>query len=262
MQILRIHLLKQPIFLQRGCHAILAVAVLQAVATEVMGFSGDKPVHVDVKASRARLWQSVHAAAEKTITFVDLCGHEAYLKTTIYGLTGEAVQAFNMPQGLCSFATTTGSCRSFRRCRRGGRMLGTEAPWRWGLVAQNLCAARSPLLSWRAGLFPDYALVIVGSNMGVSRMTREVRRSCGRCMSSCSCFPHVGRARSSEYNVPFRLSTSWRCSHCVIVMIAAHWYCIGSGSAPHCGGYEDRHVATGCARQDHGDRVQGAATGA
>lgn len=78
-----------------------------------MGFAGDKPVAVDVKASRARLWQSVHAAAEKTITFVDLCGHEAYLKTTIYGLTG---------------------------------------------------------------LFPDYALVIVGSNMGVSRMTREVSR--------------------------------------------------------------------------------------
>lgn len=75
-----------------------------------MGFVGDAPLPVDSKASRARIWQGVHAHAEKTVTFVDLCGHERYLPSTIFGLSG---------------------------------------------------------------LLPDYALVIVGANMGVSRMTRE-----------------------------------------------------------------------------------------
>ena len=44
------------------------------------------------------------------MTFLDLCGHEKYLKTTMFGLVG---------------------------------------------------------------LMPDYAMIIVGANMGVSRMTRE-----------------------------------------------------------------------------------------
>ena len=34
------------------------------------------------------MWAFTHAHAEKTVTFVDLCGHERYLKTTIFGLTG------------------------------------------------------------------------------------------------------------------------------------------------------------------------------
>ena len=44
------------------------------------------------------------------ITFLDLCGHEKYLKTTIYGLVG---------------------------------------------------------------MIPDYAMIIIGANMGISRMTKE-----------------------------------------------------------------------------------------
>ena len=44
------------------------------------------------------------------ITFLDLCGHEKYLKTTIYGLVG---------------------------------------------------------------MVPDYAMIIIGANMGISRMTKE-----------------------------------------------------------------------------------------
>jgi GTPase len=54
-----------------------------------MGLRADgSNVDVDVKASRARIWQHTHAASEKTVTFVDLCGHEKYLASTIYGLTG------------------------------------------------------------------------------------------------------------------------------------------------------------------------------
>ena len=69
-----------------------------------------KPLPVDPKASRLRTWQYCHAHSNKTVAFVDLCGHEAYLKTTIYGLTG---------------------------------------------------------------LQPDFGMVVVGANMGVSKMTRE-----------------------------------------------------------------------------------------
>ena len=60
--------------------------------------------------SRMRHFQAVRAAGRRVVTFVDLAGHERYLKTTIAGLTG---------------------------------------------------------------LQPDYALVLVGLNMGVSKMTRE-----------------------------------------------------------------------------------------
>ena len=81
-----------------------------SVTTELMGFAGEKPLPVDLKASRVRHWQHCHAAADKTITFVDLCGHEAYLKTTIFGLTA---------------------------------------------------------------LTPHYGMVVVGANMGISKMTRE-----------------------------------------------------------------------------------------
>jgi GTPase len=48
--------------------------------------------------------------SKKLVTFIDLCGHEKYLKTTMFGLVG---------------------------------------------------------------LLPDYAMIVVGANMGVSRMTRE-----------------------------------------------------------------------------------------
>jgi GTPase len=48
--------------------------------------------------------------ADKIITFLDLCGHEKYLKTTMYGLVG---------------------------------------------------------------MSPDYSMIVVGSNMGVARMTKE-----------------------------------------------------------------------------------------
>lgn len=48
--------------------------------------------------------------SQKLVTFLDLCGHEKYLKTTMFGLVG---------------------------------------------------------------LMPDYSMIVVGANMGVSRMTRE-----------------------------------------------------------------------------------------
>lgn len=55
-------------------------------------------------------WAHISTNSKKLITFLDLCGHEKYLKTTMFGLVG---------------------------------------------------------------LMPDYAAIIVGANMGVSRMTWE-----------------------------------------------------------------------------------------
>ncbi len=86
-----------------------------SVATEVMGFSHGVQVAVDAKTSRAAAFQAVHAKADHSVTLVDLCGHERYLKTTVFGLTAMA---------------------------------------------------------------PDYAMVIVGANMGVSKMTKVLRCHC------------------------------------------------------------------------------------
>ena len=74
-----------------------------------MGFHNGEPIHVDIKANRSKLFQNAHAA-DRSIQFIDLCGHEKYLKTTIFGLTG---------------------------------------------------------------LLPDYCMVLIGSNMGLARITKE-----------------------------------------------------------------------------------------
>lgn len=63
-----------------------------------------------LKTSKNQAWGQIMKHSKKTVTFIDLCGHEKYLKTTMFGLVG---------------------------------------------------------------LVPDYAMIVVGANMGVSRMTRE-----------------------------------------------------------------------------------------
>lgn len=60
--------------------------------------------------SKNKDWAHISTNSKKLVTFLDLCGHEKYLKTTMFGLVG---------------------------------------------------------------LMPDYAVIIVGANMGVSKMTRE-----------------------------------------------------------------------------------------
>jgi len=60
--------------------------------------------------NKNKYWSEIMKDSTKIVTFLDLCGHEKYLKTTMYGLVG-----------MC----------------------------------------------------PDYAMMVVGSNMGVARMTKE-----------------------------------------------------------------------------------------
>lgn len=86
------------------------------ISQHIMGFDADcQPVYQTAAASAAplaktRSWQNIVDKSDSIVTFVDLAGHEKYLKTTIAGLTG---------------------------------------------------------------CFPHYALVLIGANMGISKMTRE-----------------------------------------------------------------------------------------
>jgi GTPase len=76
-----------------------------------MGFdNGEVVLPERANDSKNKTWSHVASNSKKIVTFLDLCGHEKYLKTTMFGLVG---------------------------------------------------------------LMPDYCMVIVGANMGVSRMTRE-----------------------------------------------------------------------------------------
>ena len=80
-----------------------------SVALEIMGYKSDGSIYIPEKQPK-KLWPSIIKNSSKVITFYDLCGHEKYLKTTIYGLSLSA---------------------------------------------------------------PDYTLVMVGANMGITHMTKE-----------------------------------------------------------------------------------------
>lgn len=81
-----------------------------SVGVELMGFDESAQVVVDQKLSRQNQWKEIARRSNRSVTLIDLCGHEKYLKTTVFGLTG---------------------------------------------------------------MLPDYGLVVVGANMGVSMMTKE-----------------------------------------------------------------------------------------
>lgn len=83
-----------------------------SVAQEIMGFKEDgKQVFPSrFVQNKNKYWSEVVKNSDKIVSLIDLCGHEKYLKTTIYGLVG--------------------------------------------------CV-------------PDYVMIVVGSNMGLSKMTKE-----------------------------------------------------------------------------------------
>lgn len=82
-----------------------------SVTQEIMGFKNGKQVEPErATEKKVTAWMNITKQSDKIISLIDLCGHEMYLKTTIFGLTG---------------------------------------------------------------LLPDYALIVVGANMGVQRMTKE-----------------------------------------------------------------------------------------
>jgi GTPase len=82
-----------------------------SIAQEIMGFkSNDQIEPAKTTDKKNTSWTKILKESDKVISIIDLCGHEKYLKTTIFGLTG---------------------------------------------------------------LVPDYAMIIIGANMGVQRMTKE-----------------------------------------------------------------------------------------
>lgn len=83
-----------------------------SIGQEIMGFNdeGEWVEPERIKATKNQSWSYVTNNSKKLVTFIDLCGHEKYLKTTLFGLVG---------------------------------------------------------------LLPDYCLIVIGANMGITRMTRE-----------------------------------------------------------------------------------------
>ena len=82
-----------------------------AVSVELMGFKNDTNKQVLPTARHhAQRWAQIVEGCDRNVTLIDLCGHERYLKTTVFGLTA---------------------------------------------------------------MMPDFALLVVGANMGVQRMTKE-----------------------------------------------------------------------------------------
>jgi small GTP-binding protein len=82
-----------------------------SIAEEIIGFKNGKPLDIGrVNEKKNTSWKEILDRSDNIITLLDLCGHEKYLKTTMYGLTA---------------------------------------------------------------LMPDYAIILIGTNMGVQRMTKE-----------------------------------------------------------------------------------------
>ena len=83
-----------------------------SISHEIMGFTanGSQIAPDRVTDSKKNTWEYVVSRSARVVTFLDLCGHEKYLKTTIFGLVG---------------------------------------------------------------LMPDYAMIVIGANMGITRMAKE-----------------------------------------------------------------------------------------
>lgn len=81
-----------------------------SIAHHILGFDACGKVVNHTDDFRPKSWPEIVKKSDKIITFLDLCGHEKYLRTTIMGLTSQ---------------------------------------------------------------FPDLAMILVGANMGLSKMTKE-----------------------------------------------------------------------------------------
>jgi GTPase len=56
---------------------------------EILGFdSKSKPITHALHGGRKLNWEDICLQASKVLSFVDLAGHEKYLKTTVFGMTG------------------------------------------------------------------------------------------------------------------------------------------------------------------------------
>ncbi|KAI7874571.1 P-loop containing nucleoside triphosphate hydrolase protein [Lichtheimia hyalospora FSU 10163] len=62
-----------------------------SVGGEILGFdSKSQPITHPSSSGRKLTWEEICKRASKVLSFVDLAGHEKYLKTTVFGMTGSA----------------------------------------------------------------------------------------------------------------------------------------------------------------------------
>jgi GTPase len=62
-----------------------------SVGGEILGFdSHSKPILHPAGSGKKLTWEEITEKAAKVVSFVDLAGHEKYLKTTVFGMTGSA----------------------------------------------------------------------------------------------------------------------------------------------------------------------------
>jgi len=59
-----------------------------AVSIEIMGYNHEGNQVVPTARQHLQRWAEVVQNSERSLTLIDLCGHERYLKTTVFGLTG------------------------------------------------------------------------------------------------------------------------------------------------------------------------------
>ena len=56
---------------------------------EILGYSSTSaPILGSQPSGRKLTWEEISEKASKIISFIDLAGHERYLRTTVFGLTG------------------------------------------------------------------------------------------------------------------------------------------------------------------------------
>jgi GTPase len=59
------------------------------VGMEILGYSStSEPILQSQTSGRKLTWEEISDNASKIISFIDLAGHERYLRTTVFGLTG------------------------------------------------------------------------------------------------------------------------------------------------------------------------------
>lgn len=55
---------------------------------EILGYSSNSQSILGSHGGRKLTWEEICEKSSKLISFIDLAGHERYLRTTVFGLTG------------------------------------------------------------------------------------------------------------------------------------------------------------------------------
>lgn len=63
-----------------------------SVGNDILGFDAKGKIvnNMDAHVAKSSDWEKICQRSSKVITFIDLAGHEKYLKTTVFGMTGHA----------------------------------------------------------------------------------------------------------------------------------------------------------------------------